>query len=307
MRSFKRRATASSFAQVCTKIGREPRYPDSGGWLGQSFRPSEWLSWYISHHPGLAMFPLCPASPLCRRHHSAHASGVPVRTPGSSQETSCEGQSLLARPDPAHGLHRHSLVWGYSSFCYTDKNQQAVTQHPHCSFGKKNNVRMATKGKICMGTHGPTCALSGQWYCQERCGVWPKSLGTPTEHIESSIMRWQKWSRVFVMMWLSAVMYGMSTQSCSGMTVSICQRVGYMTGWQAILVSVTDHAFSTSSELLSKCCLTTVKYHGIVRVIKTFSKDNNEVALWITRKSSTQAWGAWQGKRRGEENIKSRW
>lgn len=158
-----------------------------------------------------------------------------------------------------------------------------------------------------MGTHGPTCALSGQWYCQERCGIWPKSLGTPTKHTESSIMRWQKWLRVFVMMWLSVVMYGMSTQSCSGMTVSICQRAGYMTGWQAILVSVTDHAFSTSSELLSKCYLTTVKYHSIVGVIKTFSKDNNEVALWITRKSSTQAWGTWRGKEHGEKNIKSRW
>jgi len=204
------------------------------------------------------------------------------------------------------GFNWHSLVQRYSSFRYADRKQQAVTQHPHCSFRRKN-FRMATKGKIRMGTHSSTCALSGQQYCQEISGIWPKSLGTPMKHTESSIMRWQKWLRVFVMMWLSMAMYGMSTQSCSGMTVSICQRAGYMTGWQAILVSVTDHAFSTSSELLSKCCLTTVKYHSIVGVIKTFSKDNNEVAVWITRKSSTQAWGAWQGEKHGEENIRSRW
>lgn len=177
--------------------------------------------------------------------------------------------------------------------------QKTTGSHPTSSLfiWEKNNFRMATKGKICLGTHGPTCALSGQWYCQERCGIWPKSLSAPTKHAESSIMRWQKWSRVFVMMWLSAVMYGMSTQSCSGMTVSVCQRAGYMTRWQAILVSMTDHAFITSSEMLSKYCLTTAKYHHLIGVIKTFSEDNNEVALWITRKSSTEAWEVLQGRK----------
>lgn len=136
MRSFKIRVTASSFAQVCTKIGTEHCHQIAGaGWDRASDHQS--ASWHISCHPGLAMFPLCPVSPLHCRHHSAHVSSVPAWPPGSSQETSWEGQSLLARPDPAHGLHRHSLVQGYSSFCYTDKKQQAVTQHPHCSFGRK--------------------------------------------------------------------------------------------------------------------------------------------------------------------------
>lgn len=63
--------------------------------------------------------------------HPLIAAGNALSTstaPGSSQEMSWEGQSNLARPDPAHGLPRHSLDRGYSSFCCTDNTQQAVTQ-----------------------------------------------------------------------------------------------------------------------------------------------------------------------------------
>lgn len=138
---------------------------DSGGWLGQSSRAPEWFCWCLSQTSHISLIPSLLQAPL----------STSTATWQSSQETNWEGQSLLARPDPAHGLPRHSLDQGHSSFCCTDNTQQAATQHPHCSSGRKNNLRAATKGKkICMGTHGPTCALSGQQYCQERCGTWPK-------------------------------------------------------------------------------------------------------------------------------------
>lgn len=50
-----------------------------------------------------------------------------------------EGQAGMARPDLVHGLHLHSLVHRYSSFCYADRKQQAVTQHPHCTFRRKTS------------------------------------------------------------------------------------------------------------------------------------------------------------------------
>lgn len=82
--------------------------------------------------------------------HPLIAAGNALSTstaPGSSQEMSWEGQSNLARPDPAHGLPRHSLDRGYSSFCCTDKTQQAVTQHPHCSSGRKTTSEWPQKEK----------------------------------------------------------------------------------------------------------------------------------------------------------------
>lgn len=72
---------------------------------------------------------------------------MPVQPPRSSQETSCEGQSPLARPDAVRGLRRCSLVQRYSRFCYTDKKQQAVTQHPHCSFRRKTTSEWLQKEK----------------------------------------------------------------------------------------------------------------------------------------------------------------
>lgn len=97
--------------------------------------------------PWASCIALCPPLPFCCRHHSVHLHGVPAWPPGSPQGTSWEGKRPVARPDSVHRLPRHSFIQRYSSFCYTDKKQQAVTQHPHCSFGRKTTSEWLQKEK----------------------------------------------------------------------------------------------------------------------------------------------------------------
>lgn len=53
-----------------------------------------------------------------------------------------ERQVGRARPDLVHRLHLHSWVERYSSFCYADRKQQAVTQHPHCTSRRKTSEQL---------------------------------------------------------------------------------------------------------------------------------------------------------------------
>lgn len=165
MHPFKRRGKFS----FCKDQARTQS--DSGGWLGQSSRPPEWFCWCISEPSPIPLIPSSLQAPLSTSTATWQLTG-----------------DELGGPDPAHGLPRHSLDQGHSSFCCTDNTQQAVTQHSHCSSGTKTTSEWPQKEKkICMGTHGPTCALSGLQYCQERRGTWPKSLSTATKVLKAQL------------------------------------------------------------------------------------------------------------------------
>lgn len=118
-----------------------------------------------------------PSSPHRCRHRSA-----PAQPPGSSQETSWEGQiQHMGFPGTAwiRGIHPFAAL--------TTPNRQSHNipiVHPGQKQPQSGHKR---KKKICMGTHGPTCALSGLQYCQERRGTWPKSLSTATKVLKAQL------------------------------------------------------------------------------------------------------------------------
>lgn len=276
------------FLQVCTKIRWEHSQTVRAGWN----RAADHQSCSPGASPRAATFPSLLQTLLSTSTATWQLTGDKLggpEPPGKATSSTWASQAQLGS-----GVFILLLHWQHPTGSHTTSS---------LFIREKNNLRVATKGKICTGTHGPTCALSGQRYCQERCGTWPEK----PRHTNKT--RWKLNYEV------ARTVTGVSddvrergdARSRSGTGLSICQGLGDTTAWQAGLVTVTDHAFSTSSRLLSECCLTTVKQHCTVGVIKTFSKDNNEVALWIARKSSTQAWGTWQGMKHGDGNIKSRW
>lgn len=146
MRSFKLKTfklIASAFTQVWTKV----RWTYLAGQGTASDHQSDHSDMVFLMSPWASCIPLCPPPPFCCRHHSVQLHGVPAWPPGSPQGTSWEGKRPVARPDSVHRLPRHSFIQRYSSFCYADKKQQAVTQHPHCSFGRKTTSEWLQKEK----------------------------------------------------------------------------------------------------------------------------------------------------------------
>lgn len=91
----------------------------------------------FSCHPELTTFP------FTLHHLSAEGSTQCINMASlHSHLVAHEGQVGRARPDLVHRLHLHSWVERYSSFCYADRKQQAVTQHPHCTSRRKTSEQL---------------------------------------------------------------------------------------------------------------------------------------------------------------------
>lgn len=101
--------------------------------------------------------------------------------------------------------------------------------------------------KICMGTHGPTCALSGQQYCQERCGTWPKK----PQH--SNKTQWKL--NYEVANAVAGVSGDARERERAGTALSICQGLGDTAGWHGWVTGRAGQSDRARSQHLIRAAL----------------------------------------------------